>query len=157
MYFSNSDVGFNNGGAIEVRPSGMTSLRLQLNNSEVGNAQYGLRADASLLTNSSVNVTTLISDSKFNVFTSDAITALSTSGKGLMNSTYNGVTILNSGGSAITSNGPQSYVFLTNSTISGNAIGVQTLSGGTVYSLVNNTISNNGTNVSGTMTPQPLQ
>ena len=158
MYFSNSDVGFNsNGGAIEVKPSGNTSFRLQFNNSEVHNAQYGLRTDASLLAGSSINVTTLAADSKFFSFTSDATTAFSTSGTGLLNSTYNGVTILNSSGAAITSDGPQSYVFLTNSTISGNATGVQTQNGGTVYSLVNNTISKNGTNISGTLTPQPLK
>jgi hypothetical protein len=157
VYLSNSDVGFNNGGAIELIPSGNTSFRLQLNNSEVHDAQYGLRTDASLLADSSVNVTTMVANSKFFSFTSAATTAFSTSGTGLLNSTYNGVTFLNSSGPAITSDGSQSYVFLTNSTISGNATGVQTQNGGSVYSLVNNTISGNGVNISGALTPQPLQ
>jgi len=157
VYLSNSDVGFNNGGAIEVKPSATTSFRLELKNVEVHNTQYGLRTDASLLADSSVNVITIAANSKFFSFTSAATTAFSTSGTGLLNSYYNGVTILNSSGPAITSDGPQSYVFLTNSTISGNATGAQTQNGGSVYSLVNNTISGNGTNISGTLTPQPLQ
>ena len=96
---------------------------LQMHQVEVHNAQYGLSADAHLLSGPSVNVTTLVSNSQFVSFTSNATTAYSISGAGRMNSTYDGVTINNSGSSAIMSNGPHSVVFLTNSTISGNAVG----------------------------------
>ena len=154
--FSNSDVGFNNGGAIEVKPSGNTSLMLQMHHVDVHNAQYGLSADATLLSGKSVTITTLVSNSQFDSFTSNASTAYSISGAGRINSTYDGVTMNNSGSSAIMSNGPQSVVFLTNSTVSGNAVGI-TVSGGTVFSSVNNTIFGNGTDVSGTWTAQQLQ
>jgi hypothetical protein len=43
------------------------------------------------------------------------------------------------------------------STITGNQVGVGVSNGGTVYSLANNEIYGNGTNVNGTLTGQPLQ
>ena len=157
VYFSNSDVGYNNAGAIEVKPSENTSFRLQMNNVEVHNAQYGLRTDASLLSGSGVNIITPVANSVFFSFTGAATTGFSASGTGLLNSYYNDVTFWDSSDAAIASTGPQSYVFLIGSTIYGNTIGVQILNGGYVYTLGNNTIGGNGTNVSGTLTPQPRQ
>jgi hypothetical protein len=43
------------------------------------------------------------------------------------------------------------------STITGNQVGVGVSNGGAVYSLSNNEIFGNGTNVSGTLTAGPLQ
>ena len=155
--FSYSDIGFNKGGAIEVKPSGNTSLMLQMQQVDVHNAQYGLSADAHLLSAPSVNITTLVSNSQFFSFSNNATMAYSISGAGQTNGTYDGVTLSNSGGSAITSNGPQSVVFLTNSLISGNAVGTLTANGGTVFSSANNTIFGNGMDMSGTRTAQKFQ
>ena len=160
MYFSNSDVGFNNSGAnagaVEVKPSGNTSLKLHFNHVEVHNASYGIRTDLSLLSGPSINVATAISESEFFSFANAAVNAFSLAGTGTINAAFDAVRILNAN-VAIKANGPLSTVILTNSTVSGNAIGVQTLNGGNINSLANNTISGNGTNVSGTLTPQPLQ
>ena len=157
LYFANSDVGFSSGGAIEIMPSGNTSFSVQLHNVEVHNAQYGLSADAHLLSGPSANVTTITSASRFFSFAGAATTAISSSGAGLVNSTYRGVTMLNSGSSAVISNGPRSNVILTNNKISGNAVGVQTLNGGNVITSVNNVILGNGVDVSGTAPRQFLR
>ena len=46
VYFSHSDIGFNtNGGAVEVKPSGNTSLMLQFSKVEVHNASFGIRTE----------------------------------------------------------------------------------------------------------------
>ena len=157
VYFSRSDVGFNsNGGAVEVKPSGNTSLMLQFSKVEVHNASFGIRTDSSLQSGSSINVETAISESEFFSFANAAVNAFSTAGAGTTNAVFDAVRILNAN-VAIKANGPQSTVIFTNSTISGNGTGVQAINGGKVFSSVNNTISGNGVDVSGTLTAQPLQ
>jgi hypothetical protein len=160
VYFSNSDIAFNNSnanaGAVEVKPVGLTSLKLHFNHVEVHNASYGIRTDASSLTNNTATVATFVSESEFFSFNNAAVNAFSTAGTGTMNAVYNNVNILNAA-AAIKSNGPQSFVILTNSTIVGNALGVQTLNSGVMVSSGNNTIYGNGTDVSGTLTPQALK
>jgi hypothetical protein len=156
VYFSYSDVGFNNGanagaGAVEVKPSGNTSLKLHFNHVEVHNASYGIRTDSSLLSGPTISVATAISESEFFSFPNAAVNAFSTSGTGLTNAVFNFVNILNAS-VAIKANGPQSIVVLTNSTVSGNGTGVQPLNGGTIFTSQNNTIKGNGTNLSGAMT-----
>ena len=64
--------------------------------------------------------------------------------------------ILNAG-AALKANGPQSFVVLTNNTVSGNNNGVLVQNSATVISSGNNTVSGNATNVSGTITTQALQ
>ncbi|HEY5379156.1 MAG TPA: Ig-like domain repeat protein [Pseudolabrys sp.] len=158
VYFSNSDVGFNNSGAsagaVEIKPSGNTSLKLHFNHVEVHNASYGIRTDSSLLAGPSVNVTTVISESEMFSFANAAVNAFSTAGTGTTNAAFDAVRVLNAK-VAIKANGPQSTVILTNSTISGNGIGVQTLNGGHVYTPHNNTITGNGTDVSGALSSAP--
>jgi hypothetical protein len=53
---------------------------------------------------------------------------------------------------AIKTDGSQSTVILSNSTIAGNANGVQILNGGTILTSGNDTIVGNGTNVTGSLT-----
>jgi hypothetical protein len=161
VYFSNSDVGFNNGnaangGAVEVKPNNVTSLKLHFNHVEVHNASYGIRTDGSLLANTSAVVATFISESEFFSFNNAAVNAFSTSGTGTVNAVFNDVNVLNSQ-AALKANGPQSYVILTNCTVSGNSNGVQVLNGATVLTSQNNTITGNSTNISGTLTAAPLQ
>jgi hypothetical protein len=158
VYFSNSDIGFNsnnaNAGAIEVKPSGNTSLMLHFNHVEVHNASYGIRTDSSLLTDPLVNVTTAISESEFFSFANAAVNTFSTAGTGLTNAVFDAVRILNAN-IAIKANGPQSTVMLTNSTVSGNGIGVQVQNGAHVYTPQSNTISGNGTDLSGSLSSAP--
>ena len=158
VYFSNSDVGLNGSGpaagAIEVKPSGSTSLKLHFNHVAVHNASYGIRTDSSLVSGPAVTVATVVSESEFFSFPNAAVNAFSTPGGGTTNAVFDTVKVLNAL-VAIKANGPQSSVVLTNSTISGNGTGVQVLSSAQVKSSGNNTIQNNGVDVSGTLTAAP--
>ena len=157
VYFSHSDIGFNtNGGAVEVKPSGNTSLMLQFSQVEVHNASFGIRTDSSLLSGSSINVETAISKSEFFSFANAAVNAFSTAGTGTTNAVFDAVRILNAN-VAIKANGPQSTVIFTNSTISGNGTGVQALNSANVYTPQNNTIYGNGADLSGSLSSAPLR
>jgi hypothetical protein len=166
-YFSNSDVGFNNGasltaGAVLVQPIGTTSLKLHFNHVEVHNASFGIRTDGSGLS-AGTNVSTFISDSEFFSFPNAAVNAFSSAGTGTVNAAFDTTRILNAG-AALKANGPLSFVILTNNTVSGNGFGVQVLGGAAVLSSVNNTITGNGPSnnqnvvvTSGTYNPAALQ
>jgi hypothetical protein len=121
VYFTDSDIGFNNNnanaGAVEVKPSANTSLKLQFNRVEVHNASYGIRTDASLLSGPSASVTTSIAASEFFSFANAAVNAFSSAGTGKTNAVFDAVNVLNAS-VGIKSNGPQSVVIMTNSTIS---------------------------------------
>ena len=157
MYFAGNDVGFHaNGGAIEVIPGGLTSLKLHFNHCEVHNANFGIRTDGSNLTNSSAVVATFISESEFFSFNFAAVNAFSTSGHGLVNAVFDTTRILNAQ-VALKANGGQSYVILTNNTVAGNGIGIQVRNSAHVTTSSNNTVYGNLTDVDGTVTPQPLQ
>ena len=151
VYFSNSDVGFNTGGAIEVKPSGNTSLKLHFNHVEVHNASFGIRTDGSLLSGPAAVVATAISECEFFSFNNAAMNAFSTAGTGTVNATFDTTRILNAA-VALKGNGPQSFVILTNNTVTGNGIGVLVQNGASVVSSINNTIYGNATNVSGPIT-----
>ncbi|HEY5306352.1 MAG TPA: hypothetical protein VIJ52_06765 [Pseudolabrys sp.] len=164
MYFSNSDVGFNNGsssaaGAVLVQPIGTTSFKLHFNHVEVHNASFGIRTDGSSLSSGAV-VASFISESEFFSFPNAAVNAASTAGTGTVNAVFDFTRILNAG-VALKANGPQSIVILTNNTVGGNTIGVQQQNGASVLTSGNNTITGNGPsnnqNVVGTLTAAPLQ
>jgi hypothetical protein len=161
VYFSNNDVGFNNGnstggGAVEVKPSGDTSLKLHFNHVEVHNANYGIRTDGSQLSSSADVVATVISESEFFSFKNAAMNAYSTSGTGTADAAFDSVRVLNAG-VGLKANGSQSFVVITNNTVVGNSTGILISGGATVLTSGNNTIQGNGTNVSGTLTPAALQ
>jgi hypothetical protein len=158
VYFSNSDVAFNNatGGAVEVKPSGLTSLKLHFNHVEVHNASFGIRTDGTLLTSPSAVVATFISESEFFSFNNAAVNAVSSGGTGTVNAAFDTTRILNAN-IALKANGPQSFVVLTNNTVSGNTNGIQVVNGASVNSSVNNTIFGNGVDVSGVINNQPLK
>jgi hypothetical protein len=160
VYFSYSDIGFNNpgnsgAGAIEVKPSGNTSLKLQFSHVEVHNASYGIRTDSSLLSGPSISITTAITESEFFSFANAAVNAFSTAGTGgTATAVFDAVRVANAA-TGIKANGAQSNVILTNSTVSGNGIGVQVINAGHVYTPHNNTISGNGGDLSGSLSSSP--
>ena len=161
IYMSNGDVAFNQvGGAVLVAPTGANNARLHFNHMEVHHAGYGIRTDASGLSSGN-GVNTFVSESEFFSFGGSAVTALSITGAGYVNSVYNQVNVLNTNGPAVNANGPGSLVILTNSTLGGNQTGVRSINNANVISSVNNTIEGNGQNIStsagGTFTPTPLQ
>ena len=165
VYFSNSDIGFNNSGnanagAVLVQPQGTNSLKLHFNHVEVHNASYGIDTDGSFLSGPSALAASFISESEFFSFPNAAVNAFSTSGTGTVNAVLDFTRILNAG-VALKANGPQSFVIVTNNTVGGNTIGVQQQNGATVITSHNSTITGNGPsnnqNVGGALTPVPLQ
>ena len=157
VYFSNSDVAFSaNGGAVEVKPSGDTSLKLHFNHMAVHNTSFGIRTDGSALLSPGDVVATFISESEFFSFNFAAVNAFSTLGTGTVNAAFDATRILNAG-VALKANGPQSTVILTNNTVSGNGVGVLVQNGAQVYTPANNTICGNGTDLSGALSSTPLR
>ncbi|HEY5378441.1 MAG TPA: hypothetical protein VIJ78_02765 [Pseudolabrys sp.] len=140
-----------NAGAVEVKPSGSTSVGLHFNHVEISGANYGIRSDGSLLSSGS-SVSTFVSDSEFFALTVAAVNAFSSAGTGTVLATFDNTHIL-SAGVGLKANGPLSSVVLTNNTVTGNGIGIQQVNGATVRTSGNNTIQNNTTNISGTLTP----
>jgi len=164
VYFSNSDIGFNNtssvnAGAVLVQPIGTNSLKLHFNHVEVHNASYGIRTDGSSQSAGAV-VASFVSESEFFSFPNAAVNAFSASGTGTVNAVYDFNRILNAG-VALKANGPLSFVIVTNNTVDGNTVGVQQQNGATVLTSHNSTITGNGPsnnqNVSGTLTQAPLR
>lgn len=158
VYFSSSDIGFNgadaNAGALEVKPSGNTSLKLHFNHCDVHNASYGIRADSTLLSGPSVNIAAAISESEFFSFANAAASAISATGKGTLTVAVDGARVLNAN-VAVQASGNQSTVILTGSTISGNGTGVLVQNGAQVFTSQSNTIAGNGTDISGGLTSSP--
>ena len=155
VYFSNSDVAFSaNGGAVEVKPSGDTSLKLHFNHMAVHNTSFGIRTDGSALLSLGDVVATFISESEFFSFNFAAVNAFSTLGTGTVNAAFDATRILNAG-VALKANGPQSTVILTNNTVSGNGVGVLVQNGAQVYTPANNTIGGNGADLSGALSSTP--
>ena len=158
MYVANSQFSGGSGanaGAVEVKPSGNTSVALHFNHDQVVTASYGIRTDGSGITAGNF-VSTTISESQFFGFGNAAVNAFSTAGTGTVRAVFDSTRILGAA-TALKANGPLSSVVLTNNTISGNTLGVQVLNGATVFTSGNNTIKNNTTNVSGTLTAAPMQ
>jgi len=155
VYFSNSDIGFNdNGGAVEVKPGGSTSLKVHFNHVEVHNANYGIRTDSSFLSSPAANITTAITESEFFSLANAAMNAFTTSGTGTTIAVFDTVRILNAS-VGIKANGPLSTVVMTHSTVSGNGTGIMVQNGGHVFTPHNNTIIGNGTDFSGSVTSAP--
>ena len=160
VYMSHGEIAFNQaGGGLLVAPTGSAIAKLHFNHMEVHNANFGIRTDSSGLTTAG-SVNTNVSESEFFSFSGSAVTAFSSptvGGSGPVLGVYNTVNILNTAGPAVNSNGAQSTVILTNSTVAGNQTGVRVINGATLYTSLNNTIQGNGTEVVGTMTAAPLQ
>jgi len=151
VYFSNSDVGWNNtaaanAGAVEVLPVGTTSLALHFNHVEVHNASYGIRTDGSSLTSPSAVIKAAITESEFFSFPNAAMNIFSTSGTGTVQGLFSSVNVIDSG-AGVKANGSQSVAVFQNSNIVGNTTGVLLQGGATFLSSGNNTIQGNTTNL----------
>ena len=157
VYFAHNEISGGSGalaGAVEVMPSGSTSVGLHFNHMQVHGAAFGIRTDGSLIA-SGRNVSTFVSESEFFGFNGAAVNAFSVAGTGTVNAVFDTTRVLYAN-VALKANGPLSSVVLTNNTVSGNFTGVQVLNSATVLTSGNNTIRNNTTNISGSLTPAPL-
>lgn len=155
VYLANSEIrgsdGTANSGAVEVKPSGNTSVQLHFNRVQVHNSAYGIRTDGSLLSGPSFVVNTSVSNSEFFALQFAAVNAFTTAGTGQVVATFDSTKILNTG-TGLKANGAQSIVTITNNTVTGNVIGLQQQNSATIYSPGNNIINTNGTNLIGTLT-----
>lgn len=158
VYFSNSDVGFSNGGAVLVAPSGSNNFKIHFDHMEVHNAAFGVTEDATGLTSGN-NSRMVISESKFFSLSGSAVTVLTSAVPGTggeADSALRRINIFNAGGAAINADGAQSQLVLSNSTITGNNIGLKSSNGAVIATSANNTIQGNGTNVSGPQSPSEV-
>jgi hypothetical protein len=163
VFFTESDIGYNGypggnigAGAVELKPTGDTSLATHFYHNAVHNAAYGIRSDGSLLASSSDTVQTFISDCQFFKFQYAAMNGYSTSGTGMVQAVFESTRILGAG-VALKGNGPQTEILLSGNTAAGNNIGVQILNGADITTFGNNAIAGNGTDVNGTMNTRLLQ
>jgi len=145
-----------NAGAVLVQPIGNTNFDLHFNHVQLYGASYGIRTDGSLLSGPSFTVSTTISECEFFGFSNAAMNAFSTSGTGTVLATYDSNRILSSG-TALKANGLQSTVLLTNNTVTGNGIGILQQNSANILTSGNNSIRNNGTDISGTITAAALR
>jgi hypothetical protein len=155
VYLSNSEIQGGNGsgasGAVQVRPSGNTSVQLFFNHVQVHNTDFGIRTDGSLL-NSGPNIVinTSVANSQFFAIQFAAVNAFSIAAHGQVVATFDSNQILNTQ-AGLKANGPLSFVVLNNNTVTGNQTGVSVSNGATVYSSGNNVVmfSGSGGNLSG--------
>jgi hypothetical protein len=157
VYLANSDIHGGNGsgssGAVQVKPSGSTSVQLHFNHVQVHNTDFGIRTDGSLLASGPNNVVnTSVTDSQFFAIQFAAINAFSIAGHGQVVATFDSNRILNTQ-AGLKANGPLSFVVLNNNTVTGNLTGVQVQNGATVYTAGNNVVmfSGPGGNLVGTL------
>jgi hypothetical protein len=156
LFFSHCDIGFSSsGGGLVVAPTSATAVNTLFQHSEVHDGLFGLTFDATGLAPGS-NIQAEIDHTKMFSFTNTAVATNAGSG-GSAKVLLSRSTIENAGSSAFNVNGANAVGQLFRSTITGNQVGVGVSNGGTVYSLANNEIYGNSTNVNGTLTGEPLQ
>ncbi|HEY5305496.1 MAG TPA: hypothetical protein VIJ52_02345 [Pseudolabrys sp.] len=157
VYLANSNISGGNGtgasGAVQVRPTGSTSVQLHFNHDQVHNTDFGIRTDGTQLASGPNNVVnTTVSDCQFFAIQFAAVNAVSIAGHGQVVATFASNQILNTQ-AGLKANGPLSFVVLSNNTVTGNQTGVQVQNGASVYTAGNNvvTFSGPGGNLSGTL------
>ena len=116
--------------------------------SRVHSSQFGILLDATQVTGSSAGVQATIDATVFFSFNSVALRALAT-GTGFSRAALSRSSMMNAGAAAIEANGANAVVTLYKDAVTANAIGVNMVSGGTVFSFGNSAIFKNGTDVSG--------
>jgi|HubBroStandDraft_1064217.scaffolds.fasta_scaffold00390_9 hypothetical protein len=132
-------------GNILIQPKGTASVIAYLNGVKSVNAfRVGIRADGTASTGTTtVTISDSVADSSGN---SGIVGSTSATGGGIINLTIQNSTASNNGSFGVHSEGANSTVRLTGSTITGNATGVGTVNNAVLASFGNNSISGNTTN-----------
>ena len=155
LYMHNCDVAFSmTAGDVYVAPSVPTNVHFS--NGELHNAKFGYRSDATGLSSGSVN--TVVDGTEFFAFNTNAVTVFAT-GSAPANVELARSTITQTGTNGLVVDGANASAVLFEDVITETTTGVNIL-GGKVYSLGNNQIYFNGTNISGgslTSGPPSLQ
>src|ERR1051325_6609876 len=111
MVISGGDIGYSSsGGGVLMQPSGATPVAFFMHNSEVNNAKFGVKLDATLMTAGTIS-NAAIDASHLSSFSGAAFTALATSG-GSSHTLMSRSTILNAGAGAVNANGANAIALL---------------------------------------------
>ena len=155
LYFSGCDIAFSSsGGGVYVEPTVSVSALFQ--GGEVHNGAFGVKFDASVLPAGS-SITAAVDNTEFFSFNNSAVTAKSVASAGAVHLLLARSSIVNTGSSAFNITGPASTGILFEDAITGNLVGVNVGGGGSAFGFANSEIFGNSTNVTGTITEQPLQ
>jgi hypothetical protein len=156
LYLHNCDVAFsNNGGDVWVAPSVPTSVHFS--NGELHHAKFGYRADSTGMSTGTLN--TVVDNTEFFSFNTNAVTVVGGASAFSVVSLSRS-TISQAGNSGLVVSGTTAQAILYEDVITQTGTGVNILGGGTVFSLGNNEIFHNGTNIAGgslTTNPPSLQ
>ena len=142
LVLANVDVAYSAGAAIRVLPSGSTAVRLLADRLQVHNASAGIRLDASSLTGSG-NIVGSVSNSFFFSFQNAGINVVAPSGanKAAFGSAKSVFT--NVGGQGLRAIGAGASVALSDDVVTGNNIGIQAVTSGTIVTFKNNSVGGN--------------
>lgn len=153
LYLHNCDVAFsNNGGDVWVAPSVPTSVHFS--NGELHHAKFGYRADATGLSSGTVN--TVVDNTEFFSFNNNGVVVIG-GGSSFSVVSLSRSTISQAGIDGLVVSGANASAILYEDVITQANTGIAIL-GGVVFSLGNNEIFHNGTNISGgSLTTTPLQ
>ncbi len=155
LYLHNCDVAFSsNGGDVWVAPSVSTSVNFS--GGELHHARFGYRADATGLSSGTVH--SVIDNTEFFSFNTNAVVVVAT-GSATSQVSLSRSTISQAGVTGIVVDGASAAAILYENVITQTNTGINII-GGAVYSLGNNEIFFNGTNITGgslTTNPPSLQ
>jgi hypothetical protein len=132
----------NSGGGIIVQPTGSGSARVEIARTIVRNNTYGIFANG---TGSTGLIAMQIRDSVVSGSKFNGISAFTSAGQSTTSIVVDHSSAILSGGSGIVAQGPGGFVSLTDSTVMSNTLGLQTASGGGIFSYQNNRLTGNVT------------
>jgi hypothetical protein len=130
------------GGGIIIQPSGSGSARVVIERSRIENNTFGIFANGTGSTGViSVQVRdSVVSNSKFS-----GISSFTSAGHSVASITVDHSSSVLSGANGILSQGPNAFVFLTESTVMANVVGLNAASSGAIFSYQNNRLTGNVT------------
>jgi hypothetical protein len=129
------------GGGIVLKPTGTGAINAVINNTKVENNSTGVLADGSVSTGSAVNFTVRDSISVEN--SNDGILATTLAGHTAVFGAVVDSSSASNAGTGVKANGPGALVHVSNSSITRNVTGVDSVSSGQVRSYVNNVVIDN--------------
>jgi hypothetical protein len=140
LFIKDGDVAYSSGGGVLVQPQGSTSAVVDISGTEVHNLKFGFKFDASG-TMAAGGIQVSINKAEALNFSGSGIALIGT-GSAIARLVVARSNLLNSGQVAVQVNGANALANIYLNTIFGNAIGVNSLSGGVIKTLSNNDFGN---------------
>ena len=137
------------GGNISLVPTGSSLASVSLERVRMTSGTFGLTADGTNASTLQVSVRdSLASGTRYN-----GVFAITSAGGGVVNMMIKNSEASNNGGYGVRANGANARLFIGDSVVSSNAIGINSVNGATLLSYQNNQIDQNASNG----TPVPAQ